>query len=290
MSGPNVERHYTGAQGRQYHETKRGIPEVAIPWIARLRSRKISPYIHNTDLVFEYGVGSGWNLAELNCRRRIGYDVSQFLDEKVRGQGIEFIKDSKWLETYSVDVAICHHTLEHVSNPPAVLQELRRVLCANGKLLLFVPYEKEAKYQHFDAEEPNHLLYSWNVQTLGNLVTEAGFKVVEARLGEFGYDRVAASWAERLRLGESGFRFLRRLMQLLKPMREVRIVATKVEAQETRPARQFVRPESPSQPRRERPSGGNRDPRSGRSTFRGRNRGGGGSSRSDRAHGPDSAR
>ena len=273
MSGPKAERHYTGAQGREYHEKKRGIPEIAVPWIARLRSRKISPYIHNTDLVFEYGVGSGWNVAELNCRRRIGYDLSSFLDERVRAQGIEFIKDSKWLEAYSVDVALCHHTLEHVPNPAAVLQELHRVLCVNGKLLLFVPYEKESKYQSFNPEEPNHHLYSWNVQTLGNLVTEAGFKVVEAELGEFGYDRFAASWAERLRLGESGFRMLRSLMQIVKPMREVRIVAVKAE-----PAAE-VRRESPLPPRRERPSGGNRGPRSGRSAFRGRSRAGEGSSR-----------
>ncbi len=275
MAG-TAERHYTGAQGRHYHETKRGIPECALPWIAQSRARKIAPHVHSTDLVFEYGVGSGWNLAELNCRRRIGYDVSEFLDETLRGRGIEFIKDTKWLDRYSVDVALCHHTLEHVPNPPAVLQELHRVLCAHGKLLLYVPYEKETKYQHFDVNEPNHHLYSWNVQTLGNLVTEAGFKVVEAGLGEFGYDRFAASWAERLRLGESGFRFIRRLVQVVKPMREVRVIAVKTE---TVPEPRTSRPESPLPPRRERPSGGNRGPRSGRSAFRGRNRAGGESSR-----------
>lgn len=273
MSVQKAERHYTGAPGRDYHEQKRGIPDSAERWVTHLRASKIAPYVHNTDVVFEYGVGSGWNLADLNCRRRMGTDVSQFLDEKVRAKGIEFIRDVRWLDNYSVDVALCHHTLEHVANPPAVLQELRRLLCANGKLLLYVPYEKEAKYTQFDPNEPNHHLYSWNVQTLGNLVTEAGFKVVEAKLGEFGYDRFAAHWAERLKLGESGFRLIRRLVHLVKPMREVRIVAVKAEA-----PRQSM-PERPSPPRRERPSGENRGPRNGRSAFRGRNRGDAGSSR-----------
>jgi len=47
---------------------------------------------------------------------------------------------------------------------------------------LFVPYEKERKYRHYDSKEPNHHLYSWNVQTLGNLVEEIGFKVMEGKI------------------------------------------------------------------------------------------------------------
>ncbi len=264
-----AERHYTGNQGRQYHGQKRGIPEKAFPWVANLRAQKISSYVHDTDVVLEFGVGSGWNLASLNCRRRLGYDVSHFLFDEVKARGIDVVSDMRSLSDFSVDVAVCHHTLEHVANPPAVLHDLHRVLCANGKLLLFVPFEKERRYRRFDPEEPNHHLYSWNVQTLGNLVTEAGFQVIEAGVGEFGYDRIAAEWAERLRIGEWGFRLLRRLAHSLRPLREVRIVAVKPAA--TR--------ESPSQSRHARPSNGNRDRRSGRSTFRGRNQAGGGGSR-----------
>jgi len=52
-----------------------------------------------------------------------------------------------------------------------------------------------------------------------------GLKVVEGKLGRFGYDRFAAVWASRFRLGESGFRVVRRAVHLLKPMFEVRVVA-----------------------------------------------------------------
>ena len=151
------------------------------------------------------------------------------------------------------------------------------MLCVNGKLLLYVPLEKEAKYHRFDANEPNHHLYSWNVQTLGNLVTEAGFKVIEAGVGEFGYDRFASVWAQRLRIGESGFRLLRRLIQIVKPMREVRIVAVKPEpAAEAHAQPRRERSPSTNRPQGEnRPSGMNRDRRGGRPPFRGGNRGGG---------------
>ena len=112
-------------------------------------------------------------------------------------------------------------------DPPAVLREIRRLLAPAGKLLLFVPLEREAKYCQFIPDEPNYHLYSWNTQTLGNLVRELGFEVAQAGAGEFGYSRFAAVWASKFHLGEKGFRGLRRLLHLIKPIREVRIIAVK---------------------------------------------------------------
>ena len=220
-------RHYRGEAGQRYHHEKRAIPESAIPWVAQLRAEKISPHVRESDVVFEYGVGSGWNLAKLKCKQRLGFDVSEFLAPVVRAQGIEFVSDLKNISDASIDVVVCHHTLEHVLNPPEVLLEMRRVLRPNGKLLLFVPHEHEGKYARFNREEPNHHLYSWNVQTLGNLVEECGFKVVEGKIGRFGYDRFAAAWVTKFHLGEFGFYCVRNLIHILKPAFEVRIVAVK---------------------------------------------------------------
>lgn len=228
MLEENAKAHYVGAQGKLYHEIKRGIPDAAVPWVARLRVEKFSRHVREADVVLEYGVGSGWNLAALQCKRRLGHDISDFLAPKLSALGIDFVGETKSQASGSVDVAICHHTLEHVSNPPEVLTEIRRLLRPEGKLLLFVPYEKERRFRAFHRDELNRHLYSWNVQTLGNLVEEAGFKVVEADLSEFGYDRFAAVWAEKLRAGEKGFRILRRLLHLAKPMQEVRIAAVKI--------------------------------------------------------------
>ncbi len=228
MSEENAMLHYVGEAGRNYHEGKRGIPLACIPWVAALRSEKLAPYIKVTDTVFEFGVGSGWNLAHLVCAKRIGFDVSKFLEPEVRRHGIDFITDTQTIPANSVDVALCHHTLEHVLNPVEVLQEMNRVLRIAGTLLLFTPFEKERRYRKHDPAEPNHHLFSWNVQTLGNLVTETGFQLVEAHLAQFGYDRFAATLATRLRLGEQGFRLLRSATHLLKPASEIRVVARKV--------------------------------------------------------------
>jgi SAM-dependent methyltransferase len=218
--------HYRGEKGRVYHEQKRGIPEAAFPWVARHRAQKISPYVKATDVVFEYGVGWGWNVAELKCARKIGFDIADAVRENVKARGIEFIRPED-LPNESVDVIICHHTLEHVENPMSALTQMRTLLKPGGKLLLFVPFEREAKYTRFDPNEPNHHLFSWNCQTLGNLVQDCGYKVSEAAVVGFGYDRFAAVWSARFGLGDFGFRFIRSCVHLAKPAFEVRVVATR---------------------------------------------------------------
>lgn len=226
-SDNSAARHYQGEAGRVYHEGKRGIPPEALPWVARLRAEKFSPHVRPTDTVIEFGVGTGWNLAELKCARRIGFDVTDFLEPALRELGVEFVRESAALADAGADVVICHHMLEHALNPAASLAEIRRVLKPGGKLLLCVPFEKERRYRQHDPAEPNHHLFSWNAQTLGNLVTECGLKLESAAVGQFGYDRAASVLACKFKLGEGGFRLLRSCAHLVFPASEVRVVATK---------------------------------------------------------------
>jgi SAM-dependent methyltransferase len=221
---------YQGEAGRHYQESKRAIPEASLPWVAHLRAEKLRSWVRAEDVVLEYGVGYGWNLAALCCRRRLGFDVAEFLEPLIRAGGIEFVKDTSALSGGLADVVICHHTLEHVLHPPVVLTEIQRLLRPGGRLLLFVPFEREPRYRRFEPEEPNHHLYSWNVQTLGNLVRETGFQVRDAGVDRFGYDRFAAAWACRLHLGETGFRIIRWAAHRVFPAWEVRLVALKAGA------------------------------------------------------------
>jgi SAM-dependent methyltransferase len=221
----SAERHYRGEQGRNYHEKKRAVPESAVPWVARLRAEKIQPFVQAGDTVFEYGAGFGWNLLELWCARKLAYDISDVVKDST--SSIEWMKEIESVPSGSADVVICHHTLEHVVNPPQVLETLGRILKEAGTLLLYVPFEKERRYRYFNPAEPNHHLYSWNVQTLGNLVTECGWKVQSAKIGLFGYDRLAAKLALKLRFSENGFRAIRAIGHLVRPAAEVRIVAAK---------------------------------------------------------------
>lgn len=219
--------HYQGDAGRRYHESKRSIPEEAFQWIAQLRAEKISPHVRETDRVLEYGVGLGWNLAALTCAAKIGYDVGEFLEAEVRRRGIEFALDPNGVAADSMDVVVCHHTLEHVLQPVEVLTTISRWLRPGGRLLLYVPYEKERRLRQFNPDEANHHLYSWNPQTLGNLTREAGFEVEYAWLGRFGQERFAANLATRFGLGEPGFRALHWVANRLLNEHEVRVCARK---------------------------------------------------------------
>jgi len=222
-----TEQRYKADSGRAYHEGKRSIPDAAYPWVARLRAEKITPYVKLEDIVLEYGVGTGWNLAAVQCKRKIGYDLAEHLDEEVRRHGIEFVTDLNQTAADTADVVICHHVLEHVPHPAKVLHEIGRVLKPGGRLLAFVPYEDQRRYLRYNPAEPNHHLYSWNVQTLGNLAADCGYVIEEGQVGRFGYDRFGSIWSVRLGLGERGYRLIRRLVHVIAPMLEVRIVARK---------------------------------------------------------------
>ncbi len=80
-------------------------------------------------------MGTGWNLAELKCKRRLGYDLSEHLEPVLASRGIEFLKDITTVADGSIDVVICHHVLEHTDNPSEVLEKIKCVLHPNGKLL-----------------------------------------------------------------------------------------------------------------------------------------------------------
>jgi SAM-dependent methyltransferase len=219
----SADRHYTGAAGREYHEKKHVLPPAAVNWISKLRAEKIQAYVQPTDTVFEFGAGYGWNLLSLRCARRIAFDISEHAGSS--DSMIEWVRDTDALPEQSANIVICHHALEHVIRPAESLEKMRRLLRPGGRLLLYVPFEKERRYRRFNPTEPNHHLYSWNVQTLGNLVTECQFQVESAEVGEFGYDRFAANLATKLKAGESGFRVIRRIAHLLKPASEVRVIA-----------------------------------------------------------------
>lgn len=218
---------YRGASGSQYHDEKRHIPDAAVASVARARAKLFQHLVSNQGAVFEYGVGAGWNLAELVCAERVGFDISAELQSRVEKAGIRFCTRLDTLSPDYFDLAICHHVLEHLPNPLQCLVELTRLIKPTGYCWVAVPFETGRRYRRFDPMEPNHHLFSWNPQTLGNLVRIAGWERFEIRLRRYGYDRAAASLAVRLRMGESGFRLIRAVAQMVFPLTEIQLIACK---------------------------------------------------------------
>jgi SAM-dependent methyltransferase len=216
---------YKGKEGEDYHARRYLAPE-AERWVSKLRASKIQKHVEARERVFEYGVGFGWNLAELKCSEKSGYDLAGAMSGRVERKGIQFISNVEELET-RFDVVVCHHTLEHVPKPWKVLELLTRKLKQGGKLLLFVPLEREQKYRSVNPSDKAHHLYSWTPASVTRLVRDAGLNVVSVETPRFRFDRAAAAAAYRLKLGEIGYRSIRKLGQLLLPEYEIALVAHK---------------------------------------------------------------
>lgn len=214
-----------------YHAGLLEPPEDCSRWISGQRAAKFSPWLKGLNLetarILEYGVGSGWNLARVPAAQRFGFDVALHLKDTVEQRGIRFVEDASALATGSFTRVICHHVLEHVPSPQDVLETIFRLLEPGGKLMLYVPFEKESRYRAFDPKEPNHHLFSWNVQSLGNLVAAAGFEIEVSRTKPFGYERRSAMLAHKLMMAEGGFRFINWTALKLFGAEEIELIGSK---------------------------------------------------------------
>ena len=220
-------RFYHGTSGRRYHDHKRALRPGALKSVMALRADKFQPHISSGDTVFEFGVGSGLNLGRLHCARRIGCDTSEFLAERIAALGIEFVTDVAQVSDQIADVVICHHTLEHLLEPAKLLAELARILKRGGKLLLHVPWDRDRHFSQYRADEPDHHLYTWNPQSIGNLAGVLGYEIQAIGVRKYGYDRFAANLSERLHLGHTGFRVIRSCLVALRPRVEVELIAVR---------------------------------------------------------------
>jgi SAM-dependent methyltransferase len=218
---------YRGERGERFQDTC-VVPTRMYPIVARVRAGKFQPYIDNKhDDVLEYGVGQGYNLAELKCRTKAGFDVADFLADALAAHGISFHDELTASLDESFDVVICHHVLEHLTNPWESLEQMRRLIRTGGRLLLFVPYEVEGSYRRFDPHNPNGHLFSWTPQTIGKLCTSTGFTIEEIQLQKFGYDRFSAVLTNTLHGGIELYLLLRTMMLLLQPHYEIKVVLRK---------------------------------------------------------------
>jgi SAM-dependent methyltransferase len=221
-----VEAYYTGKSGDRYRSIHLGVADDRIfSAIARQRARKLSPYVGSKDRVFEYGVGSGFNLAALSCGERVGHDLFDG-ENSFERWGINFCPRTELLSKGYFDVALCMHTLEHVVSPWDVLMEMQRLLRKGGRLIICVPFEIQRSYRHFDPSNIHQHVYSWNPQSLGMLLTKAGFQLDELGVRRFGYDRFTA----RILMGSSNnllYRLIHYILLRLRPRYEVMAVCSK---------------------------------------------------------------
>lgn len=153
-----------------------------------LASRLIDRYAIRNTKVIEIGCGSGHFLGllcKLGDNRGIGFDPSyrpERMDPLAKGK-VDFIKEyySEQRSEKEADLICCRHVLEHIPDPAAFVQAIRRSLADNPDCILYfeVPNARlildslsiwDIMYEHCDY---------FTTESLGYLFAKCGFDILD---------------------------------------------------------------------------------------------------------------
>jgi SAM-dependent methyltransferase len=140
---------------------------------------KFSKYLRPEMRVLDFGCGGGYLLANINCRDKLGIEVSQTARVEAEHQGIRVVASTAAVRDGWADLIISNHALEHCSHPLRELRQLFPKVIRGGMAVFVVPCES-IRYRR-RANDPNHHLYTWSPMSAANLFAEAGFHVLESK-------------------------------------------------------------------------------------------------------------
>ena len=174
--------------------------------------------------MLDFGCGGGYLLKFLNCKKKAGIEINPTAASEAKKNGVEIFQSVDDVPEEYADVVISNHALEHTENPLKELQGLHKILRTGGKAVIIVPCESiKWKYRKNDLD---HHLYTWSPMCIGNLMTVAGFNVIESKRY---YDR----WIRPFRstiiklAGWKCYQLLCSLYGHFGPLSEVRVIAEK---------------------------------------------------------------
>ncbi|MBN2105986.1 MAG: class I SAM-dependent methyltransferase [Deltaproteobacteria bacterium] len=140
---------------------------------------KFSSYLGQSDDVLDFGCGGGYLLKNLHCRKKIGIEPNAAAAEAAKKNGVEVYSCSRDVPDDYADKIISNNALEHALHPLLELETLYAKLKQRGRIIIVVPCES-INYS-FSPNDINHHLYTWSPMCLGNLLTEAGFSLIESK-------------------------------------------------------------------------------------------------------------
>jgi len=146
-------------------------------------------------LLLDVGCGNGEFLMQM---RRFGWRVQgvepdPVAAEHARCSGLDVmpgVLEAAGLPAQSCDVITMNHVIEHLADPLRALEECRRLLTANGWLVLVTPNVASLGHQWFrrawrGLEPPRHL-FLFSLATLRSSVERAGLTVLSLRTSSKG--------------------------------------------------------------------------------------------------------
>lgn len=185
---------------------------------------KFAPYLSAKSRVIDFGCGGGYLLANIKAKEKIGIEVNPIARKNAQKLGIKVVSSARKIPNSWANTIISNHALEHTFSPLSELKALWPKLKKEGRIVFVVPQEINFDWQPGDV---NQHLYTWSQMSLGNLFTQAGFKVEEV-------ETLWSQWPpfyfliKRL-VGQKGFQLISEIYgRCQSHLRQVRIVARKV--------------------------------------------------------------
>ena len=151
--------------------------------IIRSLVEKICSTLNNSNpRILDVGCGTGANLKMLAEHGRAeGVDISQQAVDFCHERGLESVKlgaaEDLPYEDDSFDLVTALDVVEHLDDDVAGLREMRRVLRADGRLLLFVP---AFMFLWGVQDDISHHRRRYTIDQLKRVMGEAGFEVERA--------------------------------------------------------------------------------------------------------------
>jgi len=140
---------------------------------------KFSAFIQEDYSIIDFGSGGGFLLNQIKCREKIGIEINEPAIRVAEKSGIHTVNSLDQIRDEWADLIISNHALEHTLNPLSILSGLHTKLKPGGKIIFVVPCES-IRYRYKE-EDINHHLFSWSPMSLGNLFSEAGFRIIESK-------------------------------------------------------------------------------------------------------------
>ncbi|MES2621386.1 MAG: class I SAM-dependent methyltransferase [Bacteroidota bacterium] len=140
---------------------------------------KFEEFITEDMNVIDFGCGGGFLLKNIRCKNKIGIEINDVARESASKRGIQSFKYVAEAPDDWADIIISNNALEHVNEPLSQLVALRPKLKKGGRIIFVVPCDS-IKYEYVP-NDVNYHLFSWSPMNLGNLFTEAGYKVIESK-------------------------------------------------------------------------------------------------------------
>ncbi len=132
--------------------------------------------------ILDFGCGGGYmlkNIKEKNTKL-FGVEVNKEAKKIAKTNGVKVFSNSSLLPANYFDLIISNHALEHTDNPLLELKNLYQSLKKGGQICIVVPLD--SKSYSYKKNDINFHFFSWSPMNLGNILTRAGFDVIESSI------------------------------------------------------------------------------------------------------------